>query len=370
MKKITIFLALTTLFLSIQAQTENNVKNYNKFTNKAELSIVDSNYTKALKYYDKAFKNLEYPFARDYYNALLCATFTQENDVAFGYLEKLLYKGIEIEYFTDNKYLEPLHKDERWQVFIDTYPERMEKIQKGFNLELRQELETMVYNDQHADRKIIIDTVNNYTAFDSTVHANIKRFIEIVNEYGFPTEEMIGIDKPFKCPFHTVILTHYYQILDVNKNFKIPMIDTLLKKNILNGKFSIYHFMDILPSRKNDIYGKYSVYQIDNNIIEMKYSNKSLDIINENRKQLEIESYKDSQKKAVFAANKIKCIPERKPNEDAMAFSTKMNNAFKKKYFYIGINYTAVIIYPTKEKSEAAYEKKKDIINHLETENE
>ncbi len=360
------------VLLNVKAQEE--VRAYNKFTNKAELSIVDSNYTKALKYYNKAFEKIEHPFARDYYNALLCATFTGNNDLAFDYLEKLIYKGIEIEYFTDNEYLESLHKDSRWQVFIDTYPARMEKIQESFNLELRQELIGMIERDQQANRRIIIDTINNYTAFDSTIFANVKHFLEIVEIHGFPTEEMIGLNKPYKSTFNTVILTHYYQTL-VSKDAVVldPYnLNKTLEKAVIEGKLiddSFFVLMHTYPKKPN-IFGSYAVIQIDNKIIPLKYDKKSVNIINRNRKRLGTESFSDSKKKAIFGAEKIKNIPNRKENESAMDYTFVMNDAFKNKYFYIGIDYTATIFYSTKAKSETAYEKKKDIIYHLEIENE
>ena len=50
---------------------------YKYFVNKAEIYITDSNYTKAGENYKKAFKLNKTPFAKDYYNAVLCAIFNK-----------------------------------------------------------------------------------------------------------------------------------------------------------------------------------------------------------------------------------------------------------------------------------------------------
>lgn len=61
------------LFFVTQGFTQANsyAQKYFYYANKAELSIVDSNYSQAIKFYDSSFKFLK-PFAQDIYNLTIC----------------------------------------------------------------------------------------------------------------------------------------------------------------------------------------------------------------------------------------------------------------------------------------------------------
>ncbi len=90
---------LIILFISLQVKLEaNNTVSYYINIYKAELCLMDSNFGKALQYYEEAFKNIDIPWATDYHNACLASVFSGEHDKTFDYLDKLLEKGIHEEY--------------------------------------------------------------------------------------------------------------------------------------------------------------------------------------------------------------------------------------------------------------------------------
>ena len=62
---------------------------YHPIINSAELAIVDTNYYEALDYYKAAFDNVKKPFAKDYYNAAICAAMLGKTNTVFDYLEKM-----------------------------------------------------------------------------------------------------------------------------------------------------------------------------------------------------------------------------------------------------------------------------------------
>ena len=69
---------------------------YHPIINSAELAIVDTNYYEALDYYKAAFDNVKKPFAKDYYNASICAAMVGKMSTMFDYLEKIVEKEIAI----------------------------------------------------------------------------------------------------------------------------------------------------------------------------------------------------------------------------------------------------------------------------------
>ncbi len=66
---------------------------YHPIINEAELAIVDTSYYDALDFYKAAFANVKKPFAKDYYNAAICAAMVGKLPLTLEYLEKIVEKG-------------------------------------------------------------------------------------------------------------------------------------------------------------------------------------------------------------------------------------------------------------------------------------
>jgi hypothetical protein len=96
MKKL---LLLLFLYSSISYAQTDFTRIYHPIINEAELAIVDTNYHEALAFYNEAFANVEKPFAKDYYNAAICATLVGKMPVTFDFLEKIVAKGYLVENF-------------------------------------------------------------------------------------------------------------------------------------------------------------------------------------------------------------------------------------------------------------------------------
>lgn len=110
---------------------------YHPIINSAELAIVDTNYYEALDYYKAAFDNVKKPFAKDYYNAAICAAMVGKISTMFDYLEKIVEKG----YPSDS-----LRKDVFFHFVADTckrwgkFESQMRFIKPNINQELRDSL--------------------------------------------------------------------------------------------------------------------------------------------------------------------------------------------------------------------------------------
>lgn len=110
---------------------------YHPIINSAELAIVDTNYYEALDYYKAAFDNVKKPFAKDYYNAAICAAMVGKMSTMFDYLEKIVEKG----YPSDS-----LRKDVFFHYVADTckvwskFESQMKLVKPTLNQELRDSL--------------------------------------------------------------------------------------------------------------------------------------------------------------------------------------------------------------------------------------
>ena len=331
MKKLLfIFFIITNSVLFSQ-----NFKQYNQFVNKAELTIIDSNYIKALYFYQKAFGSVNFPFASDYYNALLCATFTNNYDLAFEYMYKLIHKGIKYEKFAQNKYLKPLQNDERWNDFKNYYDKNRDTIVAGFNQELKIEFQEMLERDQAINRAGKNNSSLKYK-FDSTIYANIVRIKEIIDLYGFPTEEMLGIDDFYDSPFNNVLVFHYFQLCSKkNENDLLeifPILINAVKRNKLNYK----KFFGYLADNSINEYASNIAYVIDTNIVFFNIDRNSVAIINENRNLLGIETIDESRKKVDFFVFKILKPKPIKLGQKEHDYMTQTYENIDLDYFIIG----------------------------------
>jgi hypothetical protein len=115
MKKL---LLLVLLYSSISYAQVDFTRVYHPIINEAELAIVDTNYHEALSFYNEAFTNVEKPFAKDYYNAAICATLVGKMPVAFDFLEKIVAKGYRVENFRKDSFFKIVaDTSKQWKAF-------------------------------------------------------------------------------------------------------------------------------------------------------------------------------------------------------------------------------------------------------------
>ncbi len=113
---------------------------YHPIINEAELAIVDTNYYDALDFYKEAFANVKKPFAKDYYNAAICAAMVGKMPLVFDYLEKIVEKG----YPSDS-----LRKDVFFHYVADTckrwtaFEKQMRLVKPNINWEVRDSLKKL-----------------------------------------------------------------------------------------------------------------------------------------------------------------------------------------------------------------------------------
>ena len=301
---------------------EDDYRNYYKTINRAELKLVDSLYNNAIAIYDSAFSMVTKPFGKDYHNAALCASIVSNDDKAFVYLDKLMGKGLTMDYFNEDIY-NPLRHSHKWSDFSKKYDSKHDEIMKTFDLKLRRELETMQQKDQAMDWLRMSNIAQNKDSFAIFVYKNMVRINEIINTKGFPDENKLGATLlPHGNPVWIPLL-HYmqaqgiglsdkrkelidkgapsYNIEKAGVDYKKYDASAILKKASIEGKFPVHSFASMEEQKNNPVkYGCRIYLEINGNRVNIKYSDAQTHKIDSIRNNIGLESLSDYRKKFNF----------------------------------------------------------------------
>lgn len=219
------------LFLSCQ-QTEktscNYITDYYPYNYQAEIEYYLGNYEKSFELYKKALKYCEAVGVGTHQDARIfarvCAKLGKE-DLALEYIEKRISNGGILQEFQDDSIFTTLLNTKRGQKIVSEYDLNRTKLIDQLNVELRTELQNMIQLDQRL--------VGQQEKRDSVFKVNDLRLVEIFEQYGYPSEKVIGpynIDQIQADP--SILLLHSND--SIRLNYFIPKI----KKYIENGQCS------------------------------------------------------------------------------------------------------------------------------------
>ncbi len=235
----------------IYGQMSLSLKKYYSNTNNAELSIVDSNYLKAINYYDSAFASKASPFAIDIYNAAVCAVLLNKNEKCYSLLTKIIDKGYKINNFQKKQVFNEFFKTE-WGKNLLKYSEN---INIYYNLKLRHTLDSLFYMDQLFRKKVGED--KPYSFYEDTITktdiSNTKFLNKLIVKYGFPSEDLIGLND-------SSLVDQPYYILIIHQQSGSPSRIYDFTSEIINalydGKINVHNASELITkSCGNDLYG-------------------------------------------------------------------------------------------------------------------
>lgn len=302
----------------VKSQDQVTWRKYYAYVDTAEIAIVDSMYSKALSFYEKAFRLVDHPFGKDYYNAALCADHLKKPKLAVLYMTKLAEKGLDIKYFEDNPYLSNVKQSRQWQQFVKKYPACREKYLKDtVAIALRKEFERMHERDQYYAMRKYESGYEDSVFFVNYKH--IQRLIEITNKYGFPGENITGIAELPYNNIYFLILLHFQQSkayfnhpnfsarketclkngIDYNK---IDLI-SLLKKAALEGKFHPSSIASL--SFSHNTYGNCIMLQVDDTASMVNYAGHVKAKIDSARYEISLCSLEMHVKKGLYSQDKL-----------------------------------------------------------------
>ena len=172
----------------------NYIEDYYPLIYTAEVEYYLRNYQRAFDLYRKAFKACEpknTPLNYEMSKFAELATRLGKSELALDLIERTLRNGTILKTYENDSLYYELLQSERGEKLVQDYESIREEYLTGLNLELRKEIQEMTAADQmyrrsqanFAAKKELVDSIDE-------VHE--KRLIEIIEEFGYPDEKLIG----------------------------------------------------------------------------------------------------------------------------------------------------------------------------------
>jgi len=184
-----------------QNLTNANIRKYNTYINNAEIAITYSNYILASSYYDTAFNQVQYPFAKDKYNSAVCDALLFKYVACKAKLTYLLYNGMEFKYIEDNI---------AFQDFLHTKTGRNIKkmpVKIFYNENIRYSYDSILIKDQYFRELDPQDYMKKYGDTVCKIDASNVLFMNnLIEKYGWPSEKLIGIT--MNSSLYEIIIIH------------------------------------------------------------------------------------------------------------------------------------------------------------------
>ncbi len=182
------------------SQESVDYRDYYEGVNKARKSIVGDSLEQSLTAYKATFEKYEFVFARDCYNALQVASKLGNHDETAYFMQRCLKQGIELEILQEAPFLTDFKTSELWLQVLSVADSLHAHYLSTINTSVREEITSMFTEDQ---RMRELNYRNRFNPFkkkklnkewEELNRQQVKRLIDITNEFGFPGERLIGLD--------------------------------------------------------------------------------------------------------------------------------------------------------------------------------
>ena len=191
--------AIAFIGCSTATQTE---EEYNAFIRQADSLYMAGNYGEASISFDNAFKGKKFIQENHLYNGACVAALAGNADKAFARLNMRMKRNKD--WYVDDPLrdndLKALHEDVRWEKYVAEMSARKERIEKDYDKPLREQLKSMVREDQ-AVRYEYINAwqTGNSSAADSLLKrmqyvdsVNIRQVTDILDSRGWVGRDVVG----------------------------------------------------------------------------------------------------------------------------------------------------------------------------------
>ncbi|MFA7081080.1 MAG: hypothetical protein WC135_00555 [Bacteroidales bacterium] len=313
--KIKILVFIFLIQASFVFGQKNNPRKYFDNINKAELSIIDSNYSKACDYYKTAFKYLDEPFGKDLSNFLIWGFYTDDSVV----LQMCYPKFIERKY--NYGYFSKIYKSSKlasyWMDIINGSSIKS-IIDTNFNNYIS---ELMVLDQKYRS----MESVDNIIFIQDSI--NMKNLYEYMQKNNvFLEEKTVGNYANAQNNINgEILLLHYSQSAQFIKN----PINLNLREKVLEGKFDPMFYAHLCDYRgygldgnleiigcMTPIYGVNTFVKAEldtvnfvfllKEVVYPKFTKKELKQIDKRRKEIYLCSYEDFVKKMEYEFTNMK----------------------------------------------------------------
>lgn len=220
----TLYMLFVLLFTSLKAQGN---PQYNFVINKAENLILDNKYNEALENYSKLKSGFTYIYAKDIYNAMICANRQKNWEQTFVWAKLFLSKTSVKEFFNQKKF-EEFRKTKYWKKILKL------DITDKINITLKKKIDSLVNIDQ--GKFVLLKEKDVPDIYDVT--ADIDRILfKLDKEYGGISEDNVGLnitnDTIFSfLPIYDVLLRHSYQSKKEDSYFNYKNKNNSIEKDM------------------------------------------------------------------------------------------------------------------------------------------
>lgn len=246
-----------------------NYIDFQKNITRAEIAILDSNYTEASRIYYDLFQNYDFVFLGNCVSACQSAIAINNDTLAFYFAERAIKHGLKMNQIETEKTLKLLQTKPQWKAFSANYDSLRAIYTKSVNWELRKKINELNDRDQLWRDRHEIQWWNLLwkPLIKRRWYKELEKIVEIelvplINQYGYPGEKLIGIDEKYmhhkfreehNISFMvSLILIHYYS---KNRSLDDAFLIEEIKKGNLNAKqFADFHDFRARTSGKNDYY--------------------------------------------------------------------------------------------------------------------
>jgi hypothetical protein len=303
-KSFILLVKLNLLFFALYSQV-NYCNNYFPIINSAELNLIEGKYEESLNYYLEAIKSCSpnNAFAKDIYNASVCAVKSKKHDIAFILIDSLIAKGIKKPFILFCKSYDELHSDRRWNDLILNYDTKYNTYMKYKNIEYKRLLLGIEFSDQEFRKK-----KEAYVLYRDTINKIDINNTQILNtlllKYGFPSENIIGIEDPFLVNIPGYLIFHH-QYQKMSKGIHNYDYTDILKNAIKRGELEPHRFAYWTAQYDRNFLGGWGIVKAiisdqESVILNDKFSEEDKKMINERRLNYGLETLEDFNKKALF----------------------------------------------------------------------
>lgn len=212
------------LFTSLKAQGN---PQYNLVVNKAENLILDNKCNEALENYNKLKNEFNYIYAKDIYNAMICANRQKNWEQTFVWAKLFLSKASVKEFFNQKKF-EEFRKTKYWKKILKL------DIKDKVNITLKKKIDSLVNIDQ--GKFVLLKEKDVPDIYNITADID-KILFKLDKEYGGISEDNVGLnitnDTVFSfLPVYDVLLRHSYQSKKGNSYFDYQKNNNAIEKDM------------------------------------------------------------------------------------------------------------------------------------------
>ena len=229
MRAVSIFIFFVSLITHLHAQLSPELTEYYRQVNHAELSLIDSNYNAAIHFYEEAFDHKKNPFIEDRYNFAVCYAIDQKYDSCYKQLQFVVDKGTSIKIIQINPGLALFFSTKYGTNLIEYEIQH----KKTYNAIYRSAIDSLTIMDQLFRKK-----EGSYSVYGDTIRAidsmNVIAFNKLVEIYGFPSEELIGVDSSLSGhpQYQSIIIHQQYVRVGRFFNYSEMITNALQQGNI------------------------------------------------------------------------------------------------------------------------------------------